>query len=192
MAIVNIGRDIYTSRPTATVTDNNNATVLFTNQTIYEKNYNVGGIPQMAYTFGLSYHSPQYWFVDLYFNYYDWMWVSANPARLTANALAPLAQGSAEWNSIIDQQRLPGQFTMDMFAGYSWLMNNQFKNITKHKYYMVFSLNVSNLTNNQNFIVHGYEQNSFNFSSTAITRYPTKYTYMYGTNYLLTIAFRMN
>ncbi len=83
-AIASVGRRIYTDRAIATVTDNSSATLLATNETIYQKGYNLGGGPEMAYSFGLSYHSPQYWFVDLYFNYYDWQYVEANPARLTA------------------------------------------------------------------------------------------------------------
>jgi hypothetical protein len=192
LAIANVGRDIYTSRPMATVTNNNTAQPLITNEIIYQKGYNVGGMPQMALTFGLNYHAPQFWYVNVYFNYYDWMWVSANPARLTSAAVAGLVPNSPEWNSIVGQERLPAEFTMDLVAGYNWLMNNQFKNMGKHRYYMTFTLNIANLTNNQNFIVRGYEQESFNFSGNALQRYPTKYAYMYGTNYMFTVAFRMN
>lgn len=190
-AIASVGRHFYTNNPTATVTDNDNATLLASGETIYEKGYNVGGGPQQVYSFGLKYSSPQYWFAELYFNYYGWSYVETNPARLTAQAVEGLTPGSTEWNAIVSQEQLPNAFTMDFFAGYSWLMNNQFQHMKGHKYYLVFSLNVANLTNNQHYIVNAYEQNSFNFSTNALTRYPTKYAYMYGTNYLFTVAFRM-
>ncbi|HWB62289.1 MAG TPA: hypothetical protein VG603_02175, partial [Chitinophagales bacterium] len=121
-AVASIGRYIYTARPLATITENNLATTLATNETVYLKNFNVAGSPQMAYSFGLSYRSPQFWYVNLNFNYYDWMWVEASPARRTVEGVAPLEANSAQWNSIIDQERLKGQFTMDFFAGYSWLL----------------------------------------------------------------------
>jgi len=191
-AVGTLGNYIYTDRPNATITDDNSASVLASNQTIYEKNYHLAGSPQLATTVGVSYRSPQSWYVNVLFNYYGNNWVSVNPARLTTDAVSGLEPNSALWQQIVGQQKLPGAFTMNLFAGYSWLMNNQFAKMKKYKYYMVFSLNVTNLTNNQNFITSGYEQLEFNNVTKNLTDYPTKYIYAYGANYLFTVAFKMN
>jgi hypothetical protein len=191
-AVGTLGKYIYTSRPTATITDDNTASTLASNETIYEKNYNVSGTPQLAATIGLSYHSPQAWYVDLFANYYGLNYVSVNPARLTTAAVSGLEAGSPEWQQIVGQEKLPDAFTLDMFAGYSWLINNQFAKIKRYKYYLVFGLNVTNMTNNRNFITRGYEQLEFNNVTKNLTDYPNKYIYAYGANYLFTVTFRMN
>lgn len=166
--------------------------MLESNQPVYEKNYHIAGSPQLATTVGINYHSPQAWYVDLYFNYYGNNWVSVNPARLTTDAVSGLEPSNPLWQQIVGQEKLPGAFTMDMFAGYTWLMNNQFAKMKKYRYYMVFSLNVTNMTNNRNFITSGYEQLEFNNVTKSLTEYPNKYIYAYGANYLFTVAFRMN
>ena len=191
-AVGTLGQYIYTNRPNATITDDNSSAVLESNQPVYEKNYHIAGSPQLATTVGINYHSPQAWYVDLYFNYYGNNWVSVNPARLTTDAVSGLEPSNPLWQQIVGQEKLPGAFTMDMFAGYTWLMNNQFAKMKKYRYYMVFSLNVTNMTNNRNFITSGYEQLEFNNVTKSLTEYPNKYIYAYGANYLFTVAFRMN
>jgi len=190
-AVGTLAKSIYTDRAYATVTDDNNSSTIESGETVYWKNYNVGGSPQLATTLGVSYHSPQAWYVDLYFNYYGNNWVTLNPARMTTEAVANLDPSSTLWQQILTQEKLPGAFTMDMFAGYSWLMNNQFAKMKKYKYYLVFSLNVSNMNNNRNFITSGYEQYNFDFKTRNLAYYPNKYIYSYGANYLLSVAFRM-
>ncbi|HSY75469.1 MAG TPA: TonB-dependent receptor, partial [Bacteroidia bacterium] len=191
-AVGTYAQAIYTNRAFATVTNDNSSSVIESGQTVYWKNYNVGGAPQLATTVGLSYHSPQAWYVDLYFNYYGNNFVTMNPARLTTEAVTNLDPSSPLWQQIIAQEKLPGAFTMDLFAGYSWLMNNQFAKMKKYKYYLVFGLNVTNINNNRNFITSGYEQYNFDFKTQNLGYYPNKYVYAYGANYLFTVAFRMN
>ncbi len=191
-AVGTMGQYIYTNRPNATITDDNTAAVLQNNEVIYLKNYHVGGSPQLATSLGVNYHSPQGWFVDLFFNYYGSSYVELNPQRRTTESVSTLTPSSPLWQQIIGQEKLPDAFTMDMFAGYTWLMNKQFSKMKKYKYYLAFSLNVTNMTNNRNFITRGYEQLQFDSRTKNLAYYPNKYVYAYGANYLLTVAFRMN
>ncbi len=191
-AVATYAQSIYTDRALATVTNDNSAAVIESGQTVYWKNYNVGGAPQLAATVGVSYHSPQAWYVDLYFNYYGNNYASLNPARFTTQAVTNLDPSSALWQQIIAQEKLPNAFTMDLFAGYTWLMNNQFAKMKKYKYYLVFGLNVTNMNNNRNFITSGYEQYNFDFKTRNLAYYPNRYVYAYGANYLFTVSFRMN
>lgn len=189
-AAMGIGRSQYTDRPIVTLTQDNNAEVLQENQTVYLKNFNVAQGPQWANTIGLSYNSPQFWFVRVNFNYFDWIWVDVNPIRRTAAAVEGMDPESEQYDQTIDQERLPGQFTMDMFAGYSWRLDKTFKNI-KRPMTMVFSLSVNNMTNNRKFISSGFEQLRFDFDERNPNKFPSKYFYNFGINAFFNVAFRM-
>lgn len=189
-AVASIGRYTYTDRPLAIITQDNSSTQL-SRERIYAKNFNVAGTPQMAYSVGLSYRSPQFWFVNLNMNYYDWMWLDFNPARRTVAATDLESPDTEHFNSIIDQQRLKGQFTMDIFAGYSWLMNNQIKSLKK-RMFLVFNVGVNNITNNRKFVTGGYEQLRFDFADKNPEKFPAKYFYGFGTTYFVSVSFRMN
>lgn len=184
-----IGRYTYTSRPTATITYDNDPTRNVV-ENVYAKNFNVAGTPQLATTFGINYRAPQFWFAGVNFNYFDWMWSAINPARRTESAVDLTETGSDSYNKIISQERLKGQFTMNVSFGYSWLLNNQFKNLKK-RYFLVFNANISNITNNKQLVTSGYEQLRFDYNEKNINKFPNRYYYGYGTSYFVSVAFRM-
>ena len=190
-AAASFGRYTYSSRPSLTITQDNTASVIAQNEKVYLKNFNIAGTPQLATTVGINYRSPQFWFAGVNFNYYDWMWLAVNPARRTAQGIDLLEPGTANWDNTIDQQRLKGQFTMDFHAGYSWLLNNNFKNLKK-RYFLVFNATISNITNNKNFITGGFEQQRFDYKNNVVDKFPSKYSYAPGASYYFSVAFRMN
>lgn len=187
--VISAGRYTFSSRPVATVTQDNSATLRNTT-TIYLKNFNVSGTPQFASSFGINYRDPKFWFASIHFNYYDWMWLEASPARRTVEAVAPLASTSQEWRDVVDQTRLRGQFIMDVSAGYSWLLNNQFHDLKK-RFFLVFNLGVTNITNNKNLVTGGREQLRFDYQNNDINKFPPRIYYGFGTTYYFSIAFRM-
>lgn len=186
--VISLGRYTYISRQDATITQDNQQTVV-NNETVYSKNFNVPGSPQMAMTMGLNYRDPKFWFVSVNFNYYDWMWLDFNPSRRTEGAVDLINPESAQFAGIVNQQRLKGQFTMDIFGGYSWLLNNQFKDLKK-RHFLIFNVGISNVTNNRNFVTGGFEQLRFDYVDKDINKFPAKYYYMYGTTYFISIAYR--
>ncbi|MCX6199222.1 MAG: TonB-dependent receptor [Bacteroidetes bacterium] len=190
-AAASFGRYTYSSRPSLTITQDNTASVIAQNEKVYLKNFNIAGTPQLATTVGINYRSPQFWFAGVNFNYYDWMWLAVNPARRTAQGIDLLEPGTANWDNTIDQQRLKGQFTMDFHAGYSWLLNNNFKNLKK-RYFLVFNATISNISNNKNFITGGFEQQRFDYKNNVVDKFPSKYSYAPGASYYFSVAFRMN
>jgi hypothetical protein len=189
-AAVGIGRSQYTDRPKVTLTQDNTNEVLAKNQTVYLKNYNVAQGPQWANTIGLSYNSPKFWFVRVNFNYFDWIWIEINPIRRTTSAVEGMDTGSEQYAQTINQERLPGQFTMDLFGGYSWKLDKTFKTI-KRPMFLVFSLSVNNMTNNRKFISSGFEQLRFDFDDRNPNKFPPKYFYNFGINAFFNVAFRM-
>jgi hypothetical protein len=107
----------------ATVTDNS-SDLLSKNDVVYSKNFFVP-TPQNAYTIGLDYRSPQFWFINVNFNFFDKMYLDFNPVRRTEAASSGVEVGSELWHDIIDQKQLDNQYTLDAFAGYSWMMNRK-------------------------------------------------------------------
>ncbi|HRD44671.1 MAG TPA: TonB-dependent receptor, partial [Ferruginibacter sp.] len=155
---------------------------------IYSENYRLP-TPQEAYSIGLDYRSPKYWFLNVNFNYFDNMWFDFNPLRRTASAVSGVDPSSPLWNEIIGQDKLKAQYTLDAFAGYSWRMNNKFKNLKKATY-IVFNVGVNNILNNQSIVTGGYEQLRFDFAEKNVNKFPSRRFYAYGINYFASIGIR--
>lgn len=187
-AAASIGRFYYNTRQNVTVTVDNTNQLVLSNGTIYSKNFNVP-TPQEAYSIGLDYRSPKFWFVNLNVNYFNRMYMDFNPIRRTESAVAGLEPGSELWNSIIDQTRLPSQFTVDMFAGWSWKMDRKFPSLKKATF-LVFNLGVSNLLNNTNLVSGGFEQLRFDFAERNVNKFPNRSFYAYGINYFVSMGLR--
>ncbi|WP_235292338.1 TonB-dependent receptor [Portibacter lacus] len=184
VAAASLGDYIYTSRPSATISQDNNAELLEEDQTIYQKDFYVPNTPQQAYTVGLKYNSSKYWFVNVNFNYFDKIFLDFNPTRRTEDAVADLVKTDNEvlWESILFQEQLPSNYTVDIFGGKSWRIGQKFIYLT---------IGVNNVLNNQNFRIGGYEQNRFDFENKDVNRFPSRYFYAYGANYFIGLSFRL-
>jgi hypothetical protein len=182
-----IGRYYFNSRQNAIVTVDNSAAIV-SKDIIYSENYRVP-TPQEAYTIGLDYRSPKFWFVNVNFNYFDNMWLDYNPLRRTAAAVSGVDPSAELWHTIIDQEKLKSQYTLDAFAGYSWLMNNKFKDLKKRTF-LVFNLGVNNILNNENIVSGGFEQLRFDFAEKNTQKFPARKFYAYGLNYFASIGLR--
>jgi hypothetical protein len=178
----------YNTRQLATVTVDNSAELVNKDVTIYTQNYFVP-TPQEAFTLGLDYRSPKFWFVNVNVNYFDRMFLDFNPIRRTESAVNGVEQGSALWHDILDQTRLDAQYTVDVFAGYSWLMSKKYKSLKKNTY-LVFNLGINNLLNNENIVSGGFEQLRFDVGEKDTNRFPDKRFYAYGLNYFASIGLR--
>ncbi|HMU09990.1 MAG TPA: TonB-dependent receptor [Ferruginibacter sp.] len=183
-----IGKYYYSTRQSATVTTDNSAAVLSQNDIVYSKNYYVP-TPQQAYTIGLDYRSPRFWFVNVNFNYFDKMFLSVNPIRRTEAAVSGVTEGSELWNKIVDQISLKPQYTLDLFAGYSWLMNRKFHNLKKRTF-LVFNVGVNNILDNRNIVSGGFEQLRFDFTGKNVDKFPERRFYAYGINYFASMGIR--
>jgi hypothetical protein len=149
-------------------------------ETIYTDNYKVPGMPQQAYTFGINYSSPNYWFANLNFNFFDDIWISTNPVRRTADAVYNLDNDLERFTSIVDQERVPSAFTMDFFGGKSFKFGDLF---------MYLNIGVNNILDKKDFITGGFEQLRFDRDRNADT-FPPRYFYSFGRNYFINISFR--
>lgn len=183
-----IGQYTYNTRQNATVTADNSAAILDKDVAVYSKDFYVP-TPQQAYTIGFDYRSPKFWFLNVNFNYFDKMYLNYNPIRRTASAVSGVEPGSGQWHQILDQTKLEDQYTLDAFAGYSWLMNRKFKQLKKRTF-MVFNVGVNNILNNQNIVSGGYEQLRFDFAEKNTDKFPDKRFYAYGINFFASVGIR--
>ena len=76
------------------------------------------------------------------------MWLDVNPLRRTYAAVRDVPYKSDLWNQILAQEKLDAQYTIDLFASYSWKLPRSYG--LKKSTFMVFNIGISNLTNNKN------------------------------------------
>lgn len=191
-----VGEYIYISRPQVSVYLDNTSDLLVDNATAYLKNFYVGGAPQMAYTLGLSYNAPQFWFVRVNANYFMRNFVDINPERRTWAAVSygenpvyqqnAVEQGSELWNQIIGQEELKGGFTLDIFGGKSFRIK-----AGKKTYMLYLNLGVSNVLHNTKLVTGAYEQFRFDYEDKNVDKFPSRYTYSFGANYFLNISLQI-
>jgi len=187
-AAANIARYFYTTRQKATVTQDNSSDLLAQDLTIYSDNFRVP-TPQEAYTAGLYYRSPNFWSISANVNYFDQMWLDFNPLRRTVAAVEGLDPKSINYNNIIEQSRLEGQYTVDIFASYSIRLNNIMKGLKK-SYFLGFNLGVNNLLDNQNIVSGGFEQLRFDFQDKNVNKFPARKFMSFGRTFFAGLSLR--
>ncbi|MBK7850000.1 MAG: TonB-dependent receptor [Bacteroidetes bacterium] len=190
-AVASVGEFFYSSRPLATTTQDNKDTLLGSNETLYLEDLHLGGGAQSAYTVGLNYRSKRFWFVNVNFNYFDDIYIDANPRRRSISSLDLVDAGSTTWKAILQQEKADPQFTMDASFGWSWRMNNKIKSL-KRPAYIVLNLGLTNILNNQDLINGGYEYSRFDTQNKDVNKFPNKYTYSYGTTFFANLTLRFN
>ncbi len=175
------GQYLWNSRPTAKITADNSREVLAENRTVYLKNYRIGGMPQTAASIGIKYRSPKYWFAGINGNFFGHIYLDPNPDRRTEESMGNYVTDDPQWDQMLDQQRLDDNFTVDLFVGKSWRI--------AEKYFLNINLNVSNVLNNQDFVIGGFEQ--LRYDRTDIDRFPPKLSYLFGRSFFAQISFRI-
>ncbi len=181
-----LGQYFYTGRQHATIILDNSAAIL-ADEIVYSENYKLP-VPQQAFSLGLSYRSPAYWFLSVTGNYFNDRWLDFNPVRRTYNAIEGVDPASALWGQILDQEKLPAAFTVDFFGGITFRLRTS---IQENKpTYLAFLAGISNLLNNREFISGGYEQLRFDFAGHDVQKFPSKYYYAYGINFFLGLSLR--
>ncbi len=188
-----LGRYYYDSKQNAVITVDNSSSVIG-QQLIYMENFRLPSTPMEAYSFGINYRSPKFWFVSLTGNYFDQSYLSMNPLRRTWDALKFVAPGSAGYNQIFDQTKFDAQYTVDFFGGYSWKLPKAWE-INKKATYLVFNVGVNNILNNKDIVTGGYEQLRYDAQTSSadpilVNKCPAKLYYAYGLNFFSSVTLR--
>lgn len=175
----------YDSRPTTTISVENGMSADVV-RTAYLKNFKVGGTPQTAINFELSYRAPDYWFFDLGCSYYDRVYVDLTPIRRTAEILNFTSDSYDDYmalaHKIVDQEKYDGGFVVDASIGKSLRLKNGHN--------LNFNLQLSNLLNNTKLRSGGYEQGRFDYTNYNVDKFPPYYYYAQGFNCYLLVAYK--
>ena len=188
-AVAAIGQAFYTNRPDVTVYQDNDPSKSAVSRQVYIKNYYLGVGPQSIYSLDFAYHPRNYWHANLSFNYMDRNFVEINPDRRTQQAADRVIAGSDQWNKIYGQEELPSAFTVDVSAGKSFDVTHYYKQL-KHRTLLVFNAGITNLLNNKDIKMTGYEQLRYDFTNHNVDKFPNKYGYAFGINYFVNVSLR--
>ena len=184
-SVAAIGQYTYSSRPNVTVIRDNTSKVTVEDQTVYVEDFFVSGTPQTAFSLGIKYDSPKYWWFELSGNYFQDAYLSFNPARRTAAAISGLdldsRYGSKKAKEITEQEQIDGAFTLDFTGGKSWKIDD---------YYISLFLSADNLLDNTDIRTGGYEKLRFDYQSKDLDNFPPRVYYAYGRTYYLILSFR--
>lgn len=178
-----VGANQYISRPTRFFTIDNQPGSKINNEVAYLKNYYLPG-PNTGISLGLDYRSPKFWFASIDLNHFRGMYLDVFPERRTNAAVGNILLPDNEelFHQVIDQTKLDNQFTLDLFAGKSWKIDD---------YYLQLLLSVGNLLNNKEFVTGGFEQSRYDFRGHNVDRFPPRIYYAYGINYSIGLSLRM-
>jgi hypothetical protein len=189
-AVAVLGRNIHTSRPLATITQDNTAEVLVVDEVVYADNYYLGGHQQNVFTLGLDYRSPKFWRVGIDMNYLNGMWIPINPARRTEQAVSLVEADSEQWHNILDQEKTDPAVTLDLNGGYSWKMDKTIKGMKK-SWYMYLNVGLTNVLNKKDIVTGGFEQFRYDFENRDPETFPNRYFYAYGFSAYVNLSFRL-
>jgi hypothetical protein len=174
------GIHTYMNNPIFSIYDDNNAHAYIENDTAYLRNYHVSSGPETVASLGIKYNDPKNWWVSLNTNYMTNSYFDVNPYYHTRRGVTDLYfDGDPRIDNILSQDPLKPAFTLDFFGGYS----RRYKG-----YYFLFTASVNNILNNKSAVLYGYDQLRFNASDPDM--FPSKYSYMYGTNFFISLTVR--
>lgn len=120
------------------------------------KGYKVAGTPQKAYSLGLRYNSPDFWWLGTSGNYLADQYLDFSPITRTANFYTDPITGD-DYPTVdpdvkarlLAQQKFDNQFMWNANAGKSFIFG---------KYRVGVSVSVNNILNNRNYVTGGFEQ----------------------------------
>ena len=173
------GAHVYNNNPLFSVYDDNNTAAYIQNEVAYLKGYHVSSGPETALSLGVKYNHPKNWWVSLTGNYLANMYFDINPYNHTEYGMMHYAEGDIRIEDVLKQEPLKPAFTLDFYGGFSYRYRG---------YYFLFTASVNNILNNKSTVLYGFDQLRFNANDPDM--FPSKYSYMYGTNFFLSITVR--
>ncbi len=161
----------------------------------YLKNYRQGGTPQQAYSAGLRYSSPKYWWVGASWNFLGDNYLDPSALLRTESFVQNSTSGTpfaelteSELRDVLRQRKLPSAHFINLNAGKSWLIG---------KYYLLITATVNNVLDNTNYITGGFEQTRNakydSFKEDADRAFPVfapRYWYTQGRSYFINLQLR--
>jgi hypothetical protein len=174
----------YSSNPTGTLYPDNDTTNVVKQHIAYLENYYIANGPQSAATLGFQYSVLHGFSAGINFNFTDRNYVAVNPMRHTEEAVDLLPTGGAQQIAVLQQEKLPSAFTLDLSVGKTFSLYKIMKRLPNHTSLRI-NAGVSNLLNRKDIRTNGYDQLRFDYDTKNPEIFPTKYTYGFGATYFV-------
>lgn len=191
------GNYVYSSNPNVSITNDANAAkdgaqTTFDFGQAYLKNYKQPGTPQQAYSFGMEYRDPKFWWLAANINYLAESYIDVSPISRTAQFYInpansfPFPEATSErGNQLLKQEKFDPVSLLNISGGKSWRI---------HKKYIGLFASVNNVFNSI-YKTGGFEQaRNANFRalnqdvSSGTPSFGSKYYYGYGRTYFLNLT----
>lgn len=192
------GKFTFDSNPNVSINNDAVATVENTNPsfdfgTAFLKNYKQPGMPQQAYSVGLEYRDPKYWWIGTNVNYLTENYIDVSPISRTNRFYTNPASGfpfpeatEERAAQLLKQEQFDAVVLLNLIGGKSWKI--------KTKYLGLFA-SINNVLDSK-YKTGGYEQaRNANFRqlnqdvSSGTPSFGNKYFYGYGRTYFVNINF---
>ncbi|QSB27193.1 TonB-dependent receptor [Flavobacterium sp. CLA17] len=191
------GNYTYSSNPNVSITNDANAAKANTQATFdfgesYLKNYKQPGMPQQAYSLGLEYRDPKFWWLAANINYLTDSYIDVSPiartSRFYVNSKSGLAFPEAteeRASELLRQEKFSPVSFLNITGGKSWRIFGK---------YVGFFASVNNVFDSS-YKTGGFEQaRNANFRalnqdvSSKTPSFGPKYFYGYGRTYFVNIS----
>src|SRR5690606_3542852 len=160
--------------------------------TVYLKDYRQPGMPQQAYSFGLEYRDPHFWWIGANINYLDDSYVDVSSILRTDNFTIDPGTGvnyaGADESSvrrILKQEKFDSFMLLNLIGGKSWRISSKNRNT------FGFFASINNLLDIE-YRTGGFEQSRkatytdlANDQINGTPSFGSKYFYGYGRTYFV-------
>ena len=187
-AAANIARYQYKNRPIGTRSYENGVQEDVT-ETVYLKNFYVGGTPQECYMLAFNWAGPKQWFVELNGAWMNRSYVSLSPIRHVEMAsLYTMADSEEHLQQMIkdisQQEKLNEALVINASIGHVIYINRSAS--------FNINLNLNNILNNKDIQTGGYQQGRIDTKDIANTanKFPNKYYYAQGFKMFLNLGLK--
>ena len=156
-------------------------------QTVYLKNFYVGGTPQEAYSIGFNWAAPKQWFFEVNGVWMNRAYIDLSPIRHEAmdnlyTTVETQAELEAKLKEITTQEKLNEALVINMSIGKLIYLNRTAS--------LNINLTLNNLLDNRNIQTGGYQQGRFDYTNFTTTKYPNKLYYGQGFRMYLNLGVR--
>ena len=187
-AAANIARYQYKNRPIGTRSYENGVQEDVT-ETVYLKNFYVGGTPQECYMLAFNWAGPKQWFVELNGAWMNRSYVSLSPIRHVEMATLYTMADSEEHlmqmiKDISQQEKLNEALVINASIGHVIYINRSAS--------FNINLNLNNILNNKDIQTGGYQQGRIDTKDITNTanKFPNKYYYGQGFKVFLNLGLK--
>lgn len=191
------GQYIYSNNPHLFINDDeiaaNGGNPLIDFGKAYLKNYRLAGMPQQAYSFGVEYRDPKYWWIGANVNYLDDNYLDVSNVLRTQNFVSDsngeTYPGASEESvrNFLKQEKFDSFFLVNLTGGKSWVINKKTRST------LGFFASVNNVFDVE-YKTGGFEQSRkaafpdmVADTQNGIRSFGPKYFYGYGRTYFVNL-----